>query len=366
MDARDIKFLNAFLHIPHVGGGTARLLKKHFTTFEAAWNASDFARLASLSPRTQDALKSRVRIDPDKAARELIRENIWVITEEDEQYPAILREIPYPPFALFGQGNHECKDMFSTAPFALGIVGTRRPTRYGIEMTEKIASEIAAYGGVVISGLASGIDTAAHRATLDNKGKTIAVLGSGIDRPSLFPKENIRLADKIIASGGTILSEYPPGARARKEYFPQRNRIISGLSQGVLVVEAREKSGALITARFALDQNREVFAIPGSILSPTSQGPHRLIQEGAKLVTSAKDILEEFGIDAAEESTKTFSGALAEKEESLLLLLEEPLGVDMLKQKNASDTASLLATLSLLELKGLIKNLGGDVYQKIN
>ncbi|TSC76089.1 MAG: DNA processing protein [Parcubacteria group bacterium Gr01-1014_33] len=367
MDARDVKFLNAFLHIPGIGGETLRVLKKHFGAFEAAWRTPDTAIAAlEISPaHIQKICEDRSRIDPDQLLRQLIHEHIWIVTEEDNEYPRVLTEIPYPPFALYGQGNHFLQELIASASCALGVVGTRRATRYGLEVAEKLVQELVGAHAVIISGLATGIDTKAHTTTLDNKGKTIAVLGSGIDRPSLFPSENIRLKDKIAASQGAVISEHPPGTHARKEFFPQRNRIISGLARGVVVVEAREKSGALITARFALEQNREVFAVPGSILSPTSLGTHKLIQEGAKLVTSAEDILQELGIEYKKESRAKNHAELDPRQSFLLALLEEPVSVDMIKEKTGFDTPYIITSLSLLELKGLIKNMGGDVYQKI-
>ena len=246
--------------------------------------------------------------------------------------------------------------------FSLAIVGTRRPTSYGMEVAEKLSRELVEAGATIVSGLAMGIDGRAHEAAVDAKGTTIAVLGSGLDDMSLFPPEHRGLARRIVESGNALVSEYAPGTPAVKEHFPARNRIISGLSRGVIVVEARERSGALITARFALEQNRDVFAVPGSMFSPTSAGPHALIREGAKIVRTAQDILEEFGI----EYTNSAQGGapIEEKEKLLLELLEEPLSVDLIKEKTGMETAAIVATLSLLELKGHIRNFG-DRYQKI-
>ena len=375
MNAREQKFLHAFSSLGVIGSKTLPRLKEEFGSFEQAWNASNsaFGRI-KLSPNQKEAIsQKRSSVQPDRAIQELVRERIWIIDRESEEYPRVLREIPDAPFLLYAQGE---RDLFSTLDFhgsstpqaknaCLAIVGTRKPTAYGLEVTEKITRELTDTGITIASGLASGIDAKAHKAALDNKGKTIAVLGSGIDRKSLFPKENIKLADRIVKEGGLIVSEYPPGTPGFKENFPQRNRIISGISQGVLVIEAREKSGALITARFALEQNREVFAIPGSMFSKTAEGPNRLIQEGAKLVMSAKDILEEFGIEYEVDSPGKSLSSLNEKEMLLLDVLQEPLGVDSIKIKTKLDTASIIATLSMLELKGIVKNMGGDMYAKI-
>ena len=217
-----------------------------------------------------------------------------------------------------------------------------------------------------MSGLATGIDTAAHKAALDAGGATIAVLGSGADDASIFPAENCGLARRIAASGGAVISEYPPGEHARKAYFPQRNRIIAGLAAGTVVVEAREKSGALITARFALDANREVFAVPGPAFSPTSHGPHALIKQGAKLAASAQDILEELGSASYTQETDARTRDNLSKEEiTLLTLLDDPRSVSELKIHTAFETSTIIAALSLLELKGLVRNTAIDTYQKI-
>ncbi len=359
---RDIKFLNAFNSIPGVGPATLRLLKKYFSTYEAAWVASDDAiKEARVAAETVDAIVwKRKSIHPDRELEKLVKENIWITTENDERYPALLKEIPAPPVILYGKGNLKQLDQ------VIGVVGTRKPTAYGLEVTGSVTQELARAGVGIVSGLALGIDGRAHEAALDAEGYTIAVLGSGVDHRSLFPSLHQGLARRIANAGGAVISEYAPGTPALKEHFPQRNRIISGLSKGVLVVEARERSGALITARFALEQNRDVFAIPGSILSSASYGPHVLIQEGAKLVRGASDIFEELGIVYNKEREQIDHASLKEEERTLLKLLEEPLTVDAIKEKTKFPTPVIIASLSFLELKGIIKNLGNDTFQKIN
>lgn len=362
---RDIKFLNAFNSIPGVGPATIRTLKNHFGDYESAWRAEDatLEHLGIAPIPLRSILWKRPSTNPDREMEKLIKENIWLITEEDQNYPPQLKEIAYPPLCLYGRGMPQwSEDLSMNRCFA--VVGTRRPTQYGLEATETLTQELAAAGLTIVSGLATGIDTRAHEAALISGGKTIAVVGSGLDSFSLFPQENRGLARRIQNAGSTLLSEYAPGTPALKEHFPQRNRIISGLSRSVLIVEARERSGALITARLALEQNRDVFAIPGSIFSPLSRGTHALIQEGAKLVTSAKDILEEFGIEYTK-STPSDIAALTKEEEAILTLLIEPCAVDHLKAKTQFETSTIVASLSMLELKGLIKNMGNDTYQKI-
>lgn len=384
MHPNELKFLNAFNSIHGVGPATLRLLKTRFESYEHAWHTDEGAlRQAGLEAHTAQLIGAkRPSLNPNKELEKLVREGIWLITDEDARYPALLKEIPHAPVALYGKGNIPVGEHAPTAPggrashapggqlagessLSIGVVGTRRPTRYGLEVAEAIVRELAEQKVTIASGLAIGIDTKAHTAALQEQGRTIAVLGSGLDESSLFPQENRGLARRIIESGGAVISEYPPGMPAFKEHFPQRNRIISGLAHGVLVVEARERSGALITARFALEQNREVFAIPGSLFSPTAHGPHRLIQEGAKLATSAKDILEEFGIEYNKGGQTSSRGELEEKEKILLALLDEPLTVDAIKMETKMETSAIIASLSMLELKGYVKNLAADTYQRV-
>ncbi len=286
-------------------------------------------------------------------------EEIWKITADDPRYPTLLKEIAHPPAILYGRGSLAA---LARAACSVGIVGTRKATRYGMEAAASFGRAFARRGIAVISGLATGIDGEAHRAALAEGGVTVAVLGSGVDDASLFPAAHRLLASAIAASGGAVVSEHPPGTRPRKEYFPQRNRIIAGLSRGVVVVEAPEKSGALITARFALDQNRDVFAVPGPITSINSAGPHALIKLGAKLAAEPRDVLEELGIPYTEEGGAPEQ--LDANETAVLALLESPRSTDELKAATKLETAELLAALSLLELKGLVANTGPDTYSK--
>lgn len=363
MNNTDLKFLNAFNSIPNVGAVTLRILKNKFGSYEAAWRANP-AELETLNLR-EDILRAilwkKPSLHPDQEMAKLVRENIWLVATGDPDFPPLLQEIPNVPVVLYGRGDIK---ILNAKPL-LAVVGTRKPTSYGLEATSVLVRELVEAGVTIVSGLAMGLDARAHETAVENKGQTIAVLGSGIDQNSIFPPENRGLARRILESGGAIVSEYAPTTPAVKEHFPARNRIISGLSPGVLVIEAREKSGALITARLALDQDREVFALPGSIFSLVSVGPNKLIQQGAKAVITVHDIFEELGIDynkAKEEG----GGLLDEKERLLLELLIEPLGVDLIKEKSGLETATIIASLSLLELKGRVKNIGGDIYRKIN
>ncbi len=368
--SRELKYLNALNSIPHIGAANLRALKIYFGSYEAAWRAPESGlREAGVG---RDALQAilwkRPSLNPDREMEFLVRENIWTITEDDEFFPALLKEIPASPVILYVRGGAELfRPKIAEQGVCFAVVGTRRPTHYGLEATESIVTGLAAAGLTIVSGLAVGIDARSHETALEIKGATIAVLGSGVDSNSIFPPENRGLARRIAESGGAVISEYAPETPAVKEHFPARNRIVAGLSRGVLIVEAREKSGALITARLALEQNRDVFAIPGSIFSSTSWGPHKLIQEGAKLVTSAEDILEELGMEYNYNKVSAQTdGTLEEREKILLRLLEEPLSIDVIKEKTGWETSAIVASLSMLELKERIRGLGGDTYQKIN
>lgn len=363
MDISEIKFLNAFNTIPHVGAVTLRALQDHFGSFARAWRAGTSACAKFGTDTTaREAIGAHQKIiDPDRAMQKLTRHNIWIITDDDPLFPPLLKEIHYPPLVLYGRGDKH----ILRPEYPVAVVGTRRPTRYGSEATEAIVEKLVAAAMTIVSGLATGIDAKAHATALDHKGMTIAVLGCGVDHATIFPPENRGLAERIIDAGGAVISEYAPETPAVKEHFPMRNRIIAGLSRGALVIEAREKSGALITARMALEENREIFALPGSIFSPTSAGPNRLIQQGAKAVTRGEDILEEFGIDSDLATRHHAAQSLTPKELVMLDLLVEPVGVDALRIKSGFATAAIMAALSMLELKGLVRNLGSDTFQKI-
>ena len=364
MTTEELIYLHALNLVPGVGSQTLRTIGNYFPSYKNAWSAGA-AELehSGIMPHAVAAIvQYRATIKPEEEHKKVMDSGVWMLTDGDTHYPKLLGEVHQRPMLLYGRGNTFDK---YDAP-AIGIVGTRRPTAYGKEVCEAITSVLAQSGMMIVSGLASGIDAIAHRTALEARGATIAVLGSGLDRQSIFPPENRNLADKIAAENGTIISEYPPGTPALKEHFPQRNRIISGISRGVVVVEARERSGALITARFALEQNREVFAIPGSIFSMTSAGANKLIQEGAKLVACAEDILEELGLAVAHEDPATNApNNLTPNEQVLWTLLDEPLSIDVIKERSMLETSVIVASLSLLELKGLVRQLGADTYQRI-
>jgi len=283
---------------------------------------------------------------------------IKTISVKDKNYPKLLKEIKNPPEVLYTRGELKPDEK------CFGVVGTRMFSSYGKQVALEIAGDLAEAGLTIVSGLAPGIDTFAHTATVERRKRTIAVLGTGIDERSIYPQSNLNLARKILETGGCLISEYPPGTRGTNFTFPQRNRIISGLSLGVLVVEAKEKSGALITADWAKKQQRLVFAIPGPIHSLNSKGCHYLIKhEVAKLVENANDILKELNLPAGRQVYQ--KGIIGETlEENLILkaLEEEALYVDKIIEKTKLSAASIASSLAILEIKGKVRNLGNNVY----
>ena len=361
MDSTELIFLNALNGIPGVGIATLRLLKSRMGSFERAWR-DDISSLTfgAFQKPIQQIINARASLNLEQEFKKLERHGIWMIAEDDPCFPPQLREIPHAPLFLYGKG-----EPFDANRVHVGIVGTRRPTAYGKEVAATIGADLARHGLTIVSGLAVGIDTIAHEAALAANSPTIAVIGSGLDESSIFPRQNILLSRRIIISGGTMISEYAPGTPPIKEHFPLRNRIIAGLSRGVCVIEARERSGALITAQCALEQNRDVFAVPGSIFSPTSAGANLLIQQGAKLIFRAQDICEEWNIKPIVSLNAISNANLDNDAKIMIQLLEQELTVDELQEKTKLNTPLLMSLLTLLELKGYIKSRGNNAYQKI-
>jgi len=278
------------------------------------------------------------------------------ISIEDKNYPKLLKKIQNPPKILYFLGEIKSQEN------CFAIVGTRKCTNYGKEIAYQISADLAEAGLTIVSGFAPGIDTIAHKATIERGKRTIAVLGTGLDEKAIYPKSNLKLIDKILENGGCLISEFEPGTHGTKYTFPQRNRIISGLSFGVLVVEARMGSGSLITANYAKEQGRKIFAVPGSVFSQTSKGCHFLIKNGAKLVESAKDILEELGIEKAKLREKEIKGKTPEENLILEVLKEGALDIEKIIEKTKLSPSKVASLLSILEIEGKIKNLGGGIY----
>lgn len=354
------KFYNAFNLIDGLGPVGFKKLLAHFNSLEEAWSADliEFKKAGLENSLVEQIKNQRPKINPDLEMEKLEKHHIQLVTLEDKNYPKLLKEIYHPPAVLYLRGHFQPADEFS-----LGVVGTRRLTAYGQQVTPFITTDLARAGLTIVSGLAKGIDTLAHQAALKAKGRTIAVLGSGLDRPSIYPRTNQNLADQI-AEQGLVISEFPLGTMARPAHFPQRNRIISGLSLAVLVIEAPERSGALITAREALEQNRDVFAIPGPLFSENSCGANNLIKMGAKLVTEANDILQELNLALVTETQRNRKILPDNPVEALILkqLSDQPLHIDKIAQQTKLPIATLISTLVLMEMKGQVRNLGANNY----
>lgn len=302
----------------------------------------------------------RDQTDPEKILERLRKENITVISWGDARYPRLLAEISDPPQTIFVRGDLSV--LCTSSPLA--VVGTRRATSYGKQITEQLVTELVSQGITIVSGLALGIDGLAHETTLRCQGRTIAVLGSGNAKKSVYPREHESLAERIASEGGALVSEYPPDFAPTQYSFPARNRIIAGLTLGTLVIEAPEESGALITARAALDYNREVCAVPHPITSLSGVGNNNLLKKGALLVTKAEDILEALHLHTTQkEVAKTTPFNCSPTEELLLSALStEPVHIDELTKFTRLDSTTVNSTLMLLELKQQVKNVGGMKY----
>ncbi len=298
----------------------------------------------------------------EKLARAMHRIDAKATLPGDESYPAILNDIIDPPDLLFYKGT-----LANDFGRAIAIVGSRRETRYGREQAHKIARGLAEHGVTVVSGLARGIDTAAHRGAIDGGGRTVAVLGSGINR--LYPPENKELAGKIIETGGAIISEFAPNAEPMAFHFPYRNRLVSGLCQGTLLIEAREKSGTLITVGHALAQGREVFALPGQVDMPGSAVPHKMLREGARLATCYEDILEDMGWGPAAPDAEQIHfippDLTNEQKQIYDALCDEPLEFQELIDRLSIPAPDLNAQITMLELSGLIEALPGRQFRRV-
>ena len=354
----DKPFWVGFTLIKGIGAVRIQALIRHFGGLQAAWNAApaDLAE-AGLGPRiVERVIQARQGVDLERVWKDIARQGIQVLTWEDEAYPGRLKEIEQPPPVLYVRGEYLEEDAFSVA-----VVGTRRVTPYGRQITEEIARFLAGNGLTVISGLARGVDALAHTCSLQAGGRTLAVLGSGVDK--IYPPEHRALAEQIMERGA-IISDYPPGTPPEAANFPPRNRIISGLSLAVVVVEAGETSGALITAEFAAEQGREVFAVPGSILAPQSKGTNKLIQEGAQPLLSAADLMQALNLNRMGEqkaARKIIPGDAVEAQ-LLKALSNEPVHVDEIRNQTGLPIEKVSATLALMELKGMVRQVGGMNY----
>ena len=347
--------------IPKIGSQRIRRLLQYFGAPDKVLSAS-VRQLVQVGGIDQSlAAQIRKGGDPKFVSMQIQRmerANTSIISYWDESYPVRLKKIADPPIILFLKGK---RDVLGNQ--CIAIVGTRIPSTFGRIMTERLTSELVNKNAAIVSGLARGVDTVAHKAVVQMGGATIAVLGSGVDQ--IYPAENKGLSDKICEQGA-VISEFPMGAKPDAPHFPRRNRIISGLSLGTVVVEAGEKSGALITADFALEQNREVFAVPGNANSPKSIGCNKLIQQGAKLVLNADDIIQElegqldFFAAAERKQNITLSGL--ERTVFDILSPNEPKHIDKIAAECKTPTSKVLGVLLALELRGIVKQLVGKNF----
>jgi len=355
----DKKFFNAFNLIENIGCAVIQRLFNHFSDLKTAWEAPENElREAGLKETALNALlKERNKISPEKELEKLEKENINIVAIKDTDYPELLKQIYNPPFALYVKGHIK-----PVAPH-IAIVGSRKTSSYGKQAAQILSKGLASKSLTIVSGLATGIDTIAHTEALQAGQETIAVLGSGIDTNSIYPASNKKLAEAII-NQGALISEFPVGTAPLRYHFPMRNRIISGLSLATLIIEAGETSGALITAKYALEQNREVFAIPGSIFSENSIGTNNLIKSGAKLTTNAQEIIEELNLTLATKKIVKKDPTPDNEEEKIILekLSHEPIHVDKISETTKLNIANLNAILTMMEMKGKVKNLGGMMY----
>lgn len=349
-----------------IGPAKFQLLLKEFESAKAAWNTDESSLKKVLGKAlTPQFIDFRDKFSIPEYEQKLKKKKVSYLILTDKDYPELLKKSTKPPFVLYYRGNKEILN----ADKSIAIVGTRKITEYGKQVTQSLTTDLVNNGFVTVSGLALGVDATAHRTTIENKGKTIAVLGCGVDCVS--PEENTALYDRIIESGGAIVSEYTLGAPPSKGSFPSRNRIIAGLSRGVLVTEGAADSGALYTAEDAFKNNRSVFAVPGPITSSLSKGPHGLIAKGGKLISSADDVIKDLGLRIKElrnpPSLKLRRAKGDNKDEQRIidLLQNEDMHFDEIVRKTKIRPAILGTILSILEMRGIIKSLDGGFFSII-
>lgn len=358
------KFWVAFSAIEQIDSNFIHRLYNYFGDIEEAFNAGmkELSQIDGLSVRRAETfLRERDKIDPDKALYGVENRGINYLTLEDDKYPKMLKQISDPPAVLYYKGELFDCNLERT----LAVVGSRKSTHHAKDAVRKILAELSGTDICIVSGLAAGIDTTAHEAAMDNNLKTIGVIASGFD--FVYPSSNERLYEKIEKLGGAVVTEYYPTFQPLKFRFPQRNRIVSGLSFGTLVAEASLRSGALITSNLCLEQGRELMCIPGLISNPNTEGIYKLLKNGATLVTKAEDILEALNWEVKPaEQLKIDLGGLSLEEEKIMQAIElEEKGFDEIAAETKIDTVDLLTNLTTMELKGIIKQVTGDRYKRV-
>ena len=348
-------------YFPKISFPRYKKLKARFLNLEEIWQA-EIPELISAGWEEHTATEFiiwRETKPEEKILNDLTKTKIKTVCLDDPQYPPLLREINDPPLTLFYRG-----DLPNHKQTAVAVVGTRRCTNYGKQVCQEIVENLANMGILIVSGLALGIDGIAHEATLKMKGKTIAVLGSGVDSAHIYPPAHRSLAERIVNNNGAVISEYPPGFMPTKYSFPMRNRIVAGLTLGSLIIEAPIKSGSLITARAALDYNRDVFAIPHPINSIMGAGNNNLLKLGAKCVTSADDIIEALNLSGLTQLSIPLTPKADTANETAIIktLSREPKSIDNIIKESNLDSPTTMSTLTLMEIKGYVRNLGGMMY----
>ncbi len=351
--------LAALYSFTYFGPIRTKLLMEYFGSSKKAWLASgdDLVKVGLKAARVKDFLEYRQSFNTTKYFENLEKLFIDFVTIDEPKYPKNLLDLDNAPLVLYVKGKLLKRDSN-----AISIVGTRKMTSYGREVAEQFASGLANFGVTIVSGLARGIDTAAHEAALDSGGRTLAILACGLDR--IYPRENTSLARRVVKNGA-LLSEYPLGYPVFRSNFAIRNRIISGLSKATVVVEGAQRSGTLLTASAAAEQGRQVFAVPGQITSPMSAAPHFLIKQGVKIAFSANEILKELNLqfrvnkDAVEKVMPHDKNELKIAE----VLENEPMQLDTIARMLSLDVSDVSARLTIMEIKGLVKNMGGGLYK---
>lgn len=356
----DLPYIIALHSVDGLGAIRLRRILDYFQDPKLAWSKSTDQELKNLGvPENVIALlhHARKNLDPERYYQSILDSQIKILTINDPNYPDPLKQIYNPPAVLYYRGEILEKD-----ENAIGIVGTRKVSGYGRTITQRFAFELAQNGFTIVSGLAKGVDTIAHNAAIQAQGRTLAILGGGLNQ--IFPLENIGLAKKISDGFGAVISEYPPDASSLPGNFPQRNRIIAALSKGVVVTEAAEDSGSMITARLALEYGKEVFAVPGPITSELSRGPSNLIKDGAKLTFSTDDILAEFGKLVKNSPAQVDLRNLTDIEKLILENLDESKHIDQICRDLQKPAPEITAALIKMEIKSVVLTLGGGVYSK--
>ena len=361
MILEDPLYLHGLNLLPQFGPARLNLIAKRFESFQKAFEATENQLLAAGidAEIAKNFLALRNKINLSDEAAKLEKEKIKILSFGDPSYPKLLLEIPKFPPILYYKGSMDSADELCVA-----VVGTRQITNYGRMVIPQLVEPLVDAGAVIVSGMAFGVDSAAHDVAIKKGRRTIAVLGGGLDEKSLYPKHHALLAQEILDAGGALISEYPIGTPNFKQNFVARNRIISGLSIGTLIIECDLESGTLITAKHALDQNRQVYAVPGPIYSPQSQGPNNLLKMGAKPITTANDILEDLNLETLPQQQKAQNTFGDTKEESavLKLLSFEPVIINELIKNSGLPASAITSALTFLEMKGRVKNLGGQQY----